>query len=126
MSRFKDGRVHFRYRVKRINTRWLTLLQEMETNEKLRAQITSLEIKVQQQKKQIGESKTRLEIEEGKQDDGEMMESKGWKSAVVTRMYEERLKALESELEKKVNLELISLHTSLPSHTPTHTRTHTL
>ena len=74
----------------------------MDNNEKLRAQITSLEIKVEQQKREIGEGKTRLQIEEGKQDDGEMMESKGWKSAVVTRMYEERLKALEADLDKKV------------------------
>ena len=80
----------------------MIILQEMESNEKLRAQLTSLEIKVEQQKREIGESKTRLQIEEGKQEDGEMMESKGWKSAVVTRMYEEKLKSLEADLEKKV------------------------
>ena len=82
------------------------ILQEMESNEKLRAQLTSLEIKVEQQKREIGESKTRLQIEEGKQEDGEMMESKGWKSAVVTRMYEEKLKSLEADLEKKVGIML--------------------
>ena len=77
-------------------------MQEMDNNEKQRAQITSLEIKVEQQKKEIGESRTRLQIEEGKQEDGEVGDSKGWKSAVVTRMYEERLKALEADLDKKV------------------------
>ena len=82
------------------------MLQEMESNEKLRAQLTSLEIKVEQQKREIGESKTRLQIEEGKQEDGEMIESKGWKSAVVTRMYEEKLKSLEADLEKKVGIML--------------------
>ena len=75
----------------------------MDANEKLRAQVTSLEIKSQQQKSKLAESKTRLQIEEGRQDDGNMTDSKGWKSAVVTRMYEERLHALDVELEKKVS-----------------------
>lgn len=74
----------------------------MESNEKLRAQITSLEIKLEQQKGRLAESKTRLQIEEGKTDDSQGAEGKGWKSAVVTRMYEDRLKSLEADLDKKV------------------------
>lgn len=74
----------------------------MDTNEKLRAQVTSLEIKLEQQKGKIAESRTRLQIEEGKTEDAQGVEGKGWKSAVVTRMYEDRLKSLEADLEKKV------------------------
>lgn len=74
----------------------------MDSNEKLRGQITSLEIKLEQQKSKIAETKTRQQIEEGRTDDGQGADGKGWKSAVVTRMYEDRLKSLEAELEKKV------------------------
>jgi hypothetical protein len=74
----------------------------MDSNEKLRAQITSLEIKIEQQKGRMAESRTRLQIEEGKTEDGQGADGKGWKSAVVTRMYEDRLKSLEVEVDKKV------------------------
>ncbi|WAR07060.1 CE290-like protein [Mya arenaria] len=77
------------------------LMREMDTNEKLRANMTSLEIKVEQQKSRLTESKTRLQIEESK-DEGTGGEGRGWKSAVVTRMYEDRVKTLETDLEKKV------------------------
>ncbi|XP_053396760.1 centrosomal protein of 290 kDa-like [Mercenaria mercenaria] len=80
------------------------LMKEMDNNEKLRAQITSLEIKLEQQKGKVAESKTRLQIEEGKTEDGQGADGKGWKSAVVTRMYEDRLKSLEAELDKKTKL----------------------
>ncbi|KAH3726744.1 centrosomal protein of 290 kDa-like [Dreissena polymorpha] len=80
------------------------LMREMDTNEKLRAQITSLEIKVEQQKTRLTESKTRLQIEEGRAEEGTAGEGKGWKSAVVTRMYEDRVKSLEADLEKKTSL----------------------
>ncbi|KAL4233575.1 hypothetical protein ACF0H5_008256 [Mactra antiquata] len=80
------------------------LMKEMDTNEKLRAQLTSLEIKLEQQKTQLKESRTRLQIEECKTEDGQDGEGKGWKSAVVTRMYEDRLKSLENDLDKKTKL----------------------
>ncbi|XP_052811330.1 centrosomal protein of 290 kDa-like [Mya arenaria] len=79
------------------------LMREMDTNEKLRANMTSLEIKVEQQKSRLTESKTRLQIEESK-DEGTGGEGRGWKSAVVTRMYEDRVKTLETDLEKKTKL----------------------
>ena len=71
-------------------------------NEKARAQITSLEIKLEQQKSRLMETKTRQQIEDGKMEESQGADGKGWKAAVVTRMYEDRLKSLESELEKKV------------------------
>ncbi|XP_060598760.1 centrosomal protein of 290 kDa-like, partial [Ruditapes philippinarum] len=80
------------------------LMKEMDSNEKLRAQITSLEIKIEQQKGRMAESRTRLQIEEGKTEDGQGADGKGWKSAVVTRMYEDRLKSLEVEVDKKTKL----------------------
>ena len=73
----------------------------MDSNEKLRAQIASLEIKVEQQKSRLSESRTRQQIEEARED-GAGTEGGGWKSAVVTRMYEDRVRALEVDLEKKV------------------------
>lgn len=52
--------------------------------------------------KELFEAKARLEIEEAKKPTSSSSDNKGWKSVVVTRMYEEKLRALEQDVEKKV------------------------
>ncbi|KAL3881749.1 hypothetical protein ACJMK2_028144 [Sinanodonta woodiana] len=80
------------------------LIKEMDSSEKLRIQIKNLEIKNEQLSRNVEDSKTKLEIEEAKRPNLQTMDTKGWKSVVVTRMYEEKIKAMEAELEKKNKL----------------------
>jgi len=58
---------------------------------------------IQQLKKDLDEKKTKLEIEEAKRPSTASLDNKGWKSAVVTRMYEGKMKALEEDVDKKVS-----------------------
>ena len=77
--------------------------QEKEQNESLRLKIRQQEVTIEQLRKDLADSKTKLEIETAKHPSGGSADTKGWKSAVVTRMYEGKLKALEEDLEKKVS-----------------------
>ncbi len=77
--------------------------QENDANEKLRIQIRQQDMTIQQLKKDFEEKKTKLEIEEAKHPSNASVDNKGWKSAVVTRMYEGKMKALEEDVQKKVN-----------------------
>uniref|UniRef100_K1PYW1 Centrosomal protein of 290kDa coiled-coil region domain-containing protein n=1 Tax=Magallana gigas TaxID=29159 RepID=K1PYW1_MAGGI len=80
------------------------LMKEIESNEKLRMEIRNLEVQKEQLNSQLQESKSMSGLERERPGSSTNMDSKGWKSAVVTRMYEGKLKDLEKELEKKNKL----------------------
>ncbi|BFZ24638.1 hypothetical protein BsWGS_27677 [Bradybaena similaris] len=77
------------------------LIKEKVENEKLRLKIRSLKVLGEQQDKELQTTKTKLEVEAAKKSSLHTMDSYGWKSAVQTRMYEEKIKAMEADLEKK-------------------------
>ncbi|XP_055955000.1 centrosomal protein of 290 kDa-like [Patella vulgata] len=76
------------------------LLKEKESNEKLRIDLRTQQMEKEQQTKKLEVTKSKLEIEEAKRPTTNS-DSKGWKSAVVTRMYEDQINSLESDIEKK-------------------------
>lgn len=80
------------------------LMKEIESNEKLRMEIRNLEVQKEQLNSQLQESRSMSGLERERPGSSANMDSKGWKSAVVTRMYEGKLKDLEKELEKKNKL----------------------
>lgn len=65
-------------------------------------EIRNLEVQKEQLNSQLQESRSMSGLERERPGSSANMDSKGWKSAVVTRMYEGKLKDLEKELEKKV------------------------
>ncbi|KAJ8314697.1 hypothetical protein KUTeg_006847 [Tegillarca granosa] len=77
------------------------LMKEVETNEKLRIKISNLEVHKEQLESQLHDHKSKTEFGRPSM---EAMDSKGWKSVVATRMYEGKVKDLESEIEKKNKL----------------------
>ncbi|KAK3096658.1 hypothetical protein FSP39_002154 [Pinctada imbricata] len=79
------------------------LMKEIESNEKLRVEIRNLELQKEQLSSQLKESKSISDLEKERPSTSSM-DSKGWKSAVVTRMYEGKLKDLEKEVDKKNKL----------------------
>ncbi|KAK7503000.1 hypothetical protein BaRGS_00005626, partial [Batillaria attramentaria] len=78
------------------------LAKERETNEKLRIQIRDLELKGEQNDRELMDTRTKLEIESAKRPTSSVSDTQqGWKSAVMTRMYEEKIKSLETDNQKK-------------------------
>ncbi|XP_055888045.1 centrosomal protein of 290 kDa-like [Biomphalaria glabrata] len=77
------------------------LAKEKDDNEKLRMKIRSLEVQAEHQDKELRSTKTKLEVEAVKKPSMATLDSQGWKSAVQTRMYEEKIKGMEADLEKK-------------------------
>ncbi|CAL1542937.1 unnamed protein product [Lymnaea stagnalis] len=77
------------------------LAKEKDENEKLRMKIRTLEVQGEHQDKELRTTKTKLEVESAKKPSLATLDSQGWKSAVQTRMYEEKIKAMEVDLEKK-------------------------
>lgn len=65
-------------------------------------EIRNLEVQKEQLNSQLQESRSMSGLERERPGSSANMDSKGWKSAVVTRMYEGKLKDLEKEVEKKV------------------------
>ena len=82
------------------------IYQERETNEKLRIQMRNLELRGEKNDRELMDTKTKLEIEAAKRPSSTSISSdqQGWKSAVMTRMYEEKLKGLEADNEKRVGV----------------------
>ena len=78
----------------------------MESNEKLRIKITQQSLKVEQLQKELSDVRERQPLSDlhggALNASTASMEGKGWKSSVLTRMYEGKLKTLEADLEKKV------------------------
>ncbi|OWF51997.1 centrosomal protein of 290 kDa-like [Mizuhopecten yessoensis] len=77
------------------------LIKEMETNEKLRVDIRNLELQKEQIGAQLSEARSISATGGDRPTLQTTMDSKGWKSAVVTRMYEGKLKDLEADVSKK-------------------------
>ncbi|KAL8608881.1 hypothetical protein ACOMHN_056045 [Nucella lapillus] len=79
------------------------LAKEREGNEKLRIQVRNLELRGEQNDRELLDTRTRLEIEAAKRPSSTSMASdqQGWKSAVQTRIYEEKIKGLEDDCHRK-------------------------
>ncbi|XP_060063320.1 centrosomal protein of 290 kDa-like [Ylistrum balloti] len=77
------------------------LIKEMESNEKLRVDIRNLELQKEQIAAQLSEARSMSATGGDRPTLQTTMDSKGWKSAVVTRMYEGKLKDLETDVSKK-------------------------
>ncbi|XP_062931236.1 centrosomal protein of 290 kDa isoform X3 [Cynocephalus volans] len=76
-------------------------LKETEAAEKLRIAKNNLEILNEKMTVQLEETAKRLQIAESRGPQLEGADSKSWKSIVVTRMYENKLKDLETDIAKK-------------------------
>ncbi|XP_008566836.1 PREDICTED: centrosomal protein of 290 kDa [Galeopterus variegatus] len=77
------------------------LKKETEAAEKLRIAKNNLEILNEKMTVQLEETGKRLQIAESRGPQLEGADSKSWKSIVVTRMYENKLKDLETDIAKK-------------------------
>lgn len=90
--------------------------KEVERNEKLGIRIRHLESEKNQLSRNLEGSKSKIEMEEAKRPGAQAMDMKGWGSAVVTRMYESKMKTIDGEMEKK-NQELADTKTLLKEST---------
>ncbi|PVD27873.1 hypothetical protein C0Q70_10448 [Pomacea canaliculata] len=78
------------------------LTKEREANEKMRIQLRSLELRVEQNDRELMDARTKLEIEAAKRPSATATaDQQGWKSAVMTRTYEEKIRTLESDSDKR-------------------------
>uniref|UniRef100_A0A8C8WMU3 Centrosomal protein 290 n=1 Tax=Panthera leo TaxID=9689 RepID=A0A8C8WMU3_PANLE len=77
------------------------LKKETEAAEKLRIAKNNLEILNEKMTVQLEETGKRLQLAESRSPQLEGADSKSWKSIVVTRMYETKLKELETDIAKK-------------------------
>uniref|UniRef100_A0A452RRN3 Centrosomal protein 290 n=1 Tax=Ursus americanus TaxID=9643 RepID=A0A452RRN3_URSAM len=77
------------------------LKKETEAAEKLRIAKNNLEILNEKMTVQLEETGKRLQLAESRGPQLEGADSKSWKSIVVTRMYEAKLKELETDIAKK-------------------------
>ncbi|XP_007642382.1 centrosomal protein of 290 kDa isoform X4 [Cricetulus griseus] len=77
------------------------LKKEMETSENLRIAKNNLELVNDKMVLQLEETSKRLQFAESRGPQLEGADSKSWKSIVVTRMYETKMKELESDISKK-------------------------
>ncbi|KAM5288763.1 centrosomal protein of 290 kDa [Ctenodactylus gundi] len=77
------------------------LKKETEASEKLRIAKNNLEILNEKMTVQLEEIGKRLQLAESRGPQLEGADSKSWKSIVVTRMYETKLKELETDIAKK-------------------------
>ena len=76
----------------------------MESSEAVRIELAKRDAQLERLQRHLAESRDRLQIEGVKRQAGSEG-GHGWRSAVVTRMYEGKLKAFEEELAKKVRPE---------------------
>uniref|UniRef100_A0A8I3P4V0 Centrosomal protein 290 n=1 Tax=Canis lupus familiaris TaxID=9615 RepID=A0A8I3P4V0_CANLF len=76
-------------------------LKETEAAEKLRIAKNNLEILNEKMTVQLEETGKRLQLAESRGPQLEGADSKSWKSIVMTRMYETKLKELETDIAKK-------------------------
>uniref|UniRef100_A0A8C6HX23 Centrosomal protein 290 n=1 Tax=Mus spicilegus TaxID=10103 RepID=A0A8C6HX23_MUSSI len=77
------------------------LKKEMEASEKLRIAKNSLELVNDKMAAQLEETGKRLQFAESRAPQLEGADSKSWKSIVVSRVYETKMKELESDIAKK-------------------------
>ncbi|KAI5166421.1 hypothetical protein MUG91_G449n3 [Manis pentadactyla] len=79
------------------------LKKETEAAENLRIARNNLEILNEKMTVQLEETGERLQLAESRSPQLEGADSKSWKSIVVTRMYEAKLKKLETDIAKKTH-----------------------
>ncbi|MBN3288056.1 CE290 protein, partial [Polyodon spathula] len=77
------------------------LKKEADSAEKLKIAKNNLEIMNEKLMVQLEETSKRLSFAESRGPQLEGVESKSWKSIVVTRMYESKMKELETDIDKK-------------------------
>ncbi|XP_055483807.1 centrosomal protein of 290 kDa [Psammomys obesus] len=77
------------------------LKKEMEVSEKLRIAKNNLELVNDKMAAQLEETGKRLQFVESRGPQLEGADSKSWKSIVLTRMYESKIKEFESDIAKK-------------------------
>ncbi|KAL7885493.1 hypothetical protein AOLI_G00057880 [Acnodon oligacanthus] len=75
--------------------------KESETAEKLRVEKASLEVKNEKLRAELEETVQKLLLAQSRGPSLERADSKSWKSTVVSRLFENKMKELESELSKK-------------------------
>ena len=80
------------------------LAKEIENSKTLKIKTAGLESTINEKDNQITELEHRLQEAESRAPNLEGLDSKQWKSAVATRMLEQKLKSMGGELEKKVCL----------------------
>ena len=81
------------------------LTKEIENSKALKIKMAGLETTLNEKDDTIAQLEQRLQEAESRAPNLEGLDSKQWKSAVATRMLEQKLKSMEGELEKKVCLE---------------------
>ncbi|XP_033101363.1 centrosomal protein of 290 kDa-like isoform X2 [Anneissia japonica] len=77
------------------------LKKEVEDNKKLRLSKSQMEVDMNKTTRDLQQSQQKLELEQARGVKTEASDSKSWKSIVVTRMYEEKMKNMELDIEKK-------------------------
>ncbi|MCJ8734467.1 hypothetical protein PDJAM_G00235690 [Pangasius djambal] len=75
--------------------------KESEAAEKLRVEKSSLEVRNEKLKLELEETNQKLLLAQSKGPSIDRADSKTWKSKVVTRLFENKMKDLENELSKK-------------------------
>ena len=75
--------------------------QEKEANEALRVRIREQELTIEHLEQQLQNTEQQLEVESKKPTLGSL-DTKEWKAAVVSKMSEEKVKAMMQDLESKV------------------------
>ncbi|XP_066505194.1 centrosomal protein of 290 kDa [Hoplias malabaricus] len=75
--------------------------KESEVSEKLRVEKASLEVKNEKLTVELKEMIQKLQMTQFKEPSLERADGKTWKSAVITRLFENKMKDLESEISKK-------------------------
>ncbi|XP_060101141.1 centrosomal protein of 290 kDa [Heteronotia binoei] len=77
------------------------LKKEVENGEKLRITKNSLEIINEKLTAKLEETVRKLSLAESRNSQLEGADSKGWKSIVITRMYENKMKEMDADIAKK-------------------------
>lgn len=80
------------------------LTREKENSKTLQIKLAGFENTLSEKEDLITQLEQKLHEAENRTPNIEGLDSKQWKSAVVTRMFEQKLKSMECELEKKVSL----------------------
>lgn len=79
----------------------MSALKEIDGNEKLRVRLSEVEQLLEQRERELDSKQGELETERSRKASLGAMDAKGYKSVVHARISEERIHALEDELEKK-------------------------
>ena len=80
------------------------LTREMENSRTLKIKLAGFENTLSEKEDLITQLEQKLQEAENRAPNLEGLDSKQWKSAVVTRMFEQKLKSMEDELERRVSL----------------------